>query len=669
MKYLFRTFSISLLMMMLAFGPTTHVALTVYAQESDITEQPLEVSDPQEVPVDEDQSTTQEGVPAESDSEAASQEEISELPPEAIEEEGSTESSEEEIPLSESDESVSETPTPSEEESILSEDLTSTEESSQQESSSEVNPVSETPVALTLEDESVPLVGTCFAHRVISAEQGNRKNGTAVLDERSDIDAVLGVPQNDDTLNFYSLGFGGEMVVEFYPFIMNVPGDDVAITETSFNNPLDANYPESANVYASFDGNDWVLLGSATLDESFDLGSLDFARYIKIVDTSNPANFGGTADGYDIDGISAIECGFPEPVTCYAHQIVSVNQGLKQNDTPVDANRSNPLTVLGAPQNDDTLNFYSLGFGGEMVVAFDLPILNVSGDDVVLTETTFGNRSYESYPETAAVFASQNGVGWVFLGFAEHDASFDLGSLSWAQYIKIVDISETDAFGPLDDAFDIDALEGLCGYPESYDEEHGEEVDQIPPRDTDTEETPDTDDETPSDDTTTPDDETDGDTDSDTPSSETETTNRRGGSSSGGSVGTSGLVLGAFDAQDDELGMVLGEFDVRDGTCGIYLTQFLRRGVQNDTGEVRKLQEFLNLHMNAGLLVDGIFGIQTEEAVNAFQIKYWEEILAPWAPYGFPEVMKPSGWVYKTTQRKINMIHCPSLNLPIPPLP
>jgi peptidoglycan hydrolase-like protein with peptidoglycan-binding domain len=407
-------------------------------------------------------------------------------------------------------------------------------------------------------------------------------------------------------------------------------------------------------------------LGSATLDESFDLGSLDFARYIKIIDTSDPANFGGTADGYDIDAISAVECGFPEPVTCFANQIVSVSQGLKKNGNAVDTNRSNPLHVLGAPQHDDTLNFYSLGFGGEMVVAFDLPILNLSGDDIVLTETTFGNRSYESYPETAAVFASQNGVGWVFLGFAEHDASFDLGSLSWAQYIKIVDISETDAFGPSDDAFDIDALEALCGYPESYDEEHDDTVEEIPndenPDDTYDEEDG-TGDETENNDDTSDPDDTNEEESNDRP------TRRSGGSSSGGSIGTSGLVLGAFDAQDDELGMVLGEFDARDGTCGIYLTQFLRRGVQNDTGEVRKLQEFLNLHMNAGLMVDGIFGIQTEQAVNTFQLAYWEEILAPWAPYGFPEVMKPSGWVYKTTQRKINMIHCPSLNLPIPPLP
>jgi peptidoglycan hydrolase-like protein with peptidoglycan-binding domain len=92
-------------------------------------------------------------------------------------------------------------------------------------------------------------------------------------------------------------------------------------------------------------------------------------------------------------------------------------------------------------------------------------------------------------------------------------------------------------------------------------------------------------------------------------------------------------------------------------------------GGQNDAEEVRRLQEFLNTEIGAGLPVTGFFGPMTEAAVNAFQLKYSEDVLAPWVPYGLPSAQTPTGYVYKTTQTKINNIFCPSLNLSVPPLP
>jgi hypothetical protein len=57
-------------------------------------------------------------------------------------------------------------------------------------------------------------------------------------------------------------------------------------------------------------------------------------------------------------------------------------------------------------------------------------------------------------------------------------------------------------------------------------------------------------------------------------------------------------------------------------SCPVF-SGFYRKG---DTGEgVKSIQTFLNEHMNAGLVVDGMFGPATEKAVHAFQQKYWDQ--------------------------------------------
>lgn len=96
---------------------------------------------------------------------------------------------------------------------------------------------------------------------------------------------------------------------------------------------------------------------------------------------------------------------------------------------------------------------------------------------------------------------------------------------------------------------------------------------------------------------------------------------------------------------------------------------YLRLGADNDVESVNKLQTFLNSHMNANLPVTGFFGPSTEDAVKAFQVKYWEEILKPWVPYGLETDHTPTGYVYKTTSRWINILACQSLEIPMPQLP
>ena len=75
-------------------------------------------------------------------------------------------------------------------------------------------------------------------------------------------------------------------------------------------------YPlETANVWASQDGSTWVYLGEAdnsnavgihTVSE-FDLGTLAWAKYIMVVDTTDPAVHGASADGYDLNAVEALQ--------------------------------------------------------------------------------------------------------------------------------------------------------------------------------------------------------------------------------------------------------------------------------------------------------------------------------------------------------------------------
>lgn len=119
-------------------------------------------------------------------------------------------------------------------------------------------------------------------------------------------------------------------------------------------------------------------------------------------------------------------------------------------------------------------------------------------------------------------------------------------------------------------------------------------------------------------------------------------------------------VIANFKAK----GEVLGE-----ATCGLYLLEYIKYGAYNNPEEVRKLQKFLNDYMGANLPITGIYDLTTMEWVNKFQLQCKEEVLRPWVQAGVhPSEDIPTGYVYKTTQRWINMIMCPQLNLPMPDL-
>ena len=89
---------------------------------------------------------------------------------------------------------------------------------------------------------------------------------------------------------------------------------------------------------------------------------------------------------------------------------------------------------------------------------------------------------------------------------------------------------------------------------------------------------------------------------------------------------------------------------------------YLRIGKNNDEGDVKRLQQFLNTELDANLTVNGVFGESTDAAVRKFQKAHQEQILAPWG------IDYPTGYVYKTTERWINLTSCASLDIPMPEL-
>lgn len=153
----------------------------------------------------------------------------------------------------------------------------------------------------------------------------------------------------------------------------------------------------------------------------------------------------------------------------------------------------------------------------------------------------------------------------------------------------------------------------------------------------------------------------------------TPTPGSSGGGSGGGGGGGGGIVSGPLSigyVNTNNGGVVLGaSTSTPPASCTESITGYLRMGSANDPEQVKKLQTFLNKELGLRLPITGVFGLMTEKAVRDFQLKYANEILKPWVIHGLPNETTPTGYVYKTTKRWINLIECRSLNTPVPQLP
>lgn len=164
-------------------------------------------------------------------------------------------------------------------------------------------------------------ISTQYASGVVSSAQGTRKNGTAVLPDRTDPTDALGAPQSTGAAydspviagSFFALGFntanptgpGGNIVLSFTNYIVDVPGNDITIYEITGG----TSYPnEYVKIEASQDGTTWfTLLASGLKDLGADLAAagLPWAKYVRLTEVSPMAPFETTADGYDLDGVVA----------------------------------------------------------------------------------------------------------------------------------------------------------------------------------------------------------------------------------------------------------------------------------------------------------------------------------------------------------------------------
>ena len=88
-----------------------------------------------------------------------------------------------------------------------------------------------------------------------------------------------------------------------------------------------------------------------------------------------------------------------------------------------------------------------------------------------------------------------------------------------------------------------------------------------------------------------------------------------------------------------------------DSKCN-YIQNYLAFGSESVNSDVTRLQLFLNSHEGENLSTNGIFRMETKQAVERFQVKYKDRILAPWG------ITSPTGYVYITTRNTINELYC-----------
>ncbi len=150
--------------------------------------------------------------------------------------------------------------------------------------------------------------------------------------------------------------------------------------------------------------------------------------------------------------------------SAWANEVISSNQGTTKAGNTISSDRSNPDSVLG--ENDGI--FFSIGVNGDIEVELEHPITDISGisgDDLVLYETTYGRSTYPE--EKAKVYVKQvDAQPWVYIGEVTNtseEATIDFGHVgfTWVQYIKVVDSTDYSLHQSTADGFDLDAVKGI----------------------------------------------------------------------------------------------------------------------------------------------------------------------------------------------------------------
>jgi hypothetical protein len=345
-----------------------------------------------------------------------------------------------------------------------------------------------------------------YLSSIVSVSQGPKVDLISPVDaNRSDSGKMLGAPEDTDVfgpINFFTLGMGGEVVVELSAAVCNRVGADLTIVETTWNLNC-TQYPEKARVWASQDLCNWIELTSETEpvchNGDLELGCFPWVKYLKIKDVS-PDNYASDGDGYDIDGIIGYQtCSLPAETGLSRYAATGflgdpqATQGLTEIGTPVPSSRDIPSRMLGLPANLSNIyandvattpannNFFSLGNGGSAVLAFSYALFNGPGSDIQIFETSFfdnSTRTCSNYPEKVKVQGSCDGENFYDLVLLPEDAGngesagsnvlcrdgkLDLGSLPFITYLKLTDVTFQGIcnFPGIGDGYDVNAVFGL----------------------------------------------------------------------------------------------------------------------------------------------------------------------------------------------------------------
>lgn len=144
----------------------------------------------------------------------------------------------------------------------------------------------------------------------------------------------------------------------------------------------------------------------------------------------------------------------PDGLGPAADSVVSSSQGLMKNGSPVPVLRSDPTSALGVPENNTIEgNFFSLGFGGNLVLGLDNGIIN--GAIIIESTELF-------YPgEKADIEMSDDGVTWVMAGTVTQDGTVNKpDGLVCARFIRITDVSDPAIFSDATaDGYDVDGVQ------------------------------------------------------------------------------------------------------------------------------------------------------------------------------------------------------------------
>lgn len=246
---------------------------------------------------------------------------------------------------------------------------------------------------------------------------------------------------------------------------------------------------------------DWTLFASGPTPFSGVTGSADVTSVVVDpgaydLSESGPGGYtasvwncvGGTQSDDDtitlLEGESAtctiinyIAC--EDPSLQYADNVVAVAQGVRNNGTAINADRTDPNDVLGAPQSSGdpydtpvpTGEFFSLGFNADPLINFDGGKITIEfvdnflvdgpGNDLRMWEITGG----AGYPvEKLKIEVSQDNATWFEVASSlDRDAEADLASsgLPWARYVRLTDVSDRTEFEATADGYDLDAFSAL----------------------------------------------------------------------------------------------------------------------------------------------------------------------------------------------------------------